>query len=197
MMKSRRQLTRVPYFVWNHNKAVLTFSASSSGCYRLEMDEIIWLIYQHKKTCGHIHLVSRKKSPFWWCCERKYRWFHADKIMKGGASGRASSTGIWQCGTSAYTLLLWQPRCWGGSIAFLPFSATKWHHHTLSSKVARSICNFFSLCQGKGASNPECFLICGHTLSFSSNAQVQLRAENSECCFLCSVLLWQNCAIVW
>lgn len=59
MMKSRGQLTRVPYFVWNHNKAVLTFSASSSGCYRLEMDEIIWLIYQHKKTCGHIHLVRR------------------------------------------------------------------------------------------------------------------------------------------
>lgn len=108
------------------------------------------------------HPPSEKKEiPFWWCCERKYRWFNADKIMKGGTNGRASSTGIWQCGTSACTWLSWQPRWSGGSIAFLLFSATKWHHRTLSSKVARSICNFFWLCQGKGflILNVSCFVV--------------------------------------
>lgn len=44
----------------------------------------------------------------------------------------------WRCSTSAgcrgcRTWLSWQPQWYDGRVAFLPFSATKWYHHTLSS----------------------------------------------------------------
>lgn len=75
----------------------------------------------------------------------------------------------------------------------LPFSAATRPKIEL---LVGSICDIFSLCRGWAflIPNISCFVVT-HLAILSPVREFSLELSMCEHCFVCSVLLWQNCAI--
>lgn len=217
-----RQLMHILCFFWNHNKARLKFSACPSDISRLEMT-IIWLDCQHSKYCGHTHLVRKGKYERSFSggaiCENPGDFTHT-KSLEREFHGKAIYTPLRNdsqepnapapvvcsrlsfisgmqiayrelilrcCSNLVKSMMWWDCICYH----FWPPLDVTIHQATRCSKHLQ---HFLAVSRrGCLILNIFCFVVTPGDFFFV--VQVQLGTLKCERCFVCSVLLWRNCAI--